>query len=586
MSSKYYRLKPEGSTYISNDVPYPDEASLYGTASGPLSSGRPGKNHRDRTGIAITVSVPPTLRAVRFPNLVGNNVTPYIESSALDTLAIKSDWYKAVKANSGAKRTNAITTINRQINKYERLYNQAVKNNNTTSANAYKEKIDKLKKQLKSLKNYGTSTDIKLYDLFTTEFEISDFVKSLSWSSSRDNAYVEVSLELDNLQGIFNFLPEIAKITIWRRKSGTPASKSNLYSGKWYRYITCYVTEKSQSISARSNTMSLTCWDRAGFLASQISSKKQWVKGKTAHKDGWTPREITIDICKREGIPYNSKKIPKYIVYKKVTKLPNGGLKREYVKKLIPKIEYTGQESSKLTEAISGAWNQAIKKLPVNQQYAYCIHMRQGVLEVEIVAAPGEAMTQTDAEGQRQLAVFTDENISSASLRHSIDSDSTFTVLKATGKYRDGYKTNKKGKKVPKYTSKTITFYPSSFRGKLLLRAYGKLQQERSYDSIIFKNKKDFMRTAQSDLDKIHSRPLASLSIDDARAPLGIWPIKYVTVNSRELGVKGNIMVNTVNYNVENGIIKVSSIDLEIAYKHFSSGESAYKYPPLEERWY
>ena len=572
--ASYYRLSSSTSTYIANDSPYPDERSFYSSESGDLSSGGGGSTYRERTGLAVTVSIPPTLRAFKYPNMVKNQGTPYASSTDINKLAENTSWYNAIKTIS-ANRARQLVHINREISKTRAQYNVYKTKKNKAGMAKAKARLDDLNKQ-KEFMLLSNKNNVKLLNIFSTEFEISDFITSLSWSSSGDNNFINVSISLDNLQGIFNYLPEAAKITIWRRKTASGSAKLN--SGKWYRYITCYVTEKETSIEARSNKLTITCSDRAGFLQSQISKKQQWIKGKKSHKKGWTPRDITIDICKREGIPYDSKKIPSYFVKNKVVKMADGRIKRSIVKVYLPRIEYK-PDSKELNLLISGAWNQSLAKLPKKDQLDYSMHMRQGFLVVEFLTPPGQLMTQTDPEGQKQLAVFDDENIETSTSKTSINPESVYTVLVAKGTYQDGFTKNAKGKKIRKTKPASGTFHPSGNRGKLVWQAYGKRTKNKTFPHV-FKNKEEFRTAAQAWIDG-RSRPVLTLSID-ARGPLGIWPRYYVTVISRQLGIKGNIKVDTVNYSVDNGMVKVG-LELGVTYKHYSSGEAAFTYPPIDD---
>jgi hypothetical protein len=591
------RLETAPFPHILNPVGYKDTVELYNSASGKLKEGVSGGGYRQRNGIAITVTIPPSLRAFRYPNLVNSNVgTPYVSNTDRATISERNEWYKAVKANS-ANISKMITQTRRAIKALENRIAAAKKRKpvNTALIERLEARVKVLRKDLADLKQDSAARALNTY---STEFEISDFVKSLSWSSTAENSFVEVSIGLDNLQGIFNYLPEAAKVTIWRRKSTT--NINGLFgagAGKWYRYITCYVVGKSRSASGREQSLEITCRDRLGMAQAQEITGKKWAKDK-AHKKGWSPKAITIDICKKAGLPYNASKLPTRLpFYKKVTLVPAVKNKKGVVVRPatqvwvqqwvnLPLVTSYEPGDEDLIALLSGAWNRSLEKLPKKQQLPYNMHMRRGVLEVEFISPPGDPLTQKPDGGPRLVAMFNDdENIESSNLEESIDPESVYTVIKASGTYWKTTK-NKKGKRVKTKKKDTITLEPSGDRGKMIIAAYGKRVKVHKFGKKqIFSNKGEFKEAAQAEIDKI-SRPVRKLSIE-GRGPLGIWPWYYINIGSRYLGVKGNVAVESVNYSIEEGNIKIS-LELQAEMKHYSKGEKFYaKYPPLEkDRWY
>lgn len=571
------RFYPQSQPFTLNQTPYKTAAELYTSDSGNLREG--GDNRfRQRNGIAVTVTIPPTLRAFKYPSIAGSRAgTPYLSDADRQSVADRREWYKSASTSL----TSKITATKRSIAEVEKALRLARSRNNAAAVARLEIRLARLKNVLSNL-TANAKNDDKILDQYSSEFEISDFITSMSWSSTDESGFVNLQIGLDNSHNLFAYLPEGAKVTVWRRKSTTNTNRGNsLYSGKWYRYITSYIVEKSHSFEGRGQTLDIQCADRASFLQSHISSKGAWKKDEKTHKDGWTPRQITIDVCKREGIPYNADKIPSRYPIKKVTKQANGLYRSDVEWVTIPPIEYTA-ETKEISLLLSKAWNDALAKLPLKKRLPYVIHMRRGVLEVDFVAPPGDPSTQTDEARQRILCVFNDNNIESAGMSESMKPEEVFTVLSAKGTSKKKKK-NKNGRTVVEKKQFKGTFTPSMPRGKFILDAYGRRVKSHEFKNT-FKNEKEFRQAAQAYIDKI-SRPTRTLEIS-GQAPLGIWPNYYVFVSSRRLGVKGNIIVNSVDYSIEDGRINVS-LQLNALYKHYSSGEKAFRYsPPESGTWY
>lgn len=581
-------FKGSGYPHILNSVNYANAGDLYASESGKLKEGSSG-GFRKRNGLAVTVTIPPTLRAFRYPNLTNQAGSNYYTSSDdKNEISSRDEWYKAAKANS-ANADKAITTLLRRVKDLTIKLNQAKKKNDAARVTSLTAQLAAARQQLTTARANSTP---RILGTYSTEFEISDFITSLSWSSASENSFIEVSISLDNKEGLFNYLPEGAKVTIWRRKS--LENINQLYGGKWYRYIVCYVARKTRSASTRSDqTMELDCGDRWSFAGAQkYTKKKKWVKDK-AHPKGWTPREITLQICQATGVPVDPASIPSsYIIKTTVTKGTGKNRKStvKYEQVTLPRIEYDKTENQDLQSLLVGAWNTSLGELARNKRLPYSIHMRSGALRVEFVGPPGSPTTQITDPGSPKssslVPMFTDEdNIESISLEESIEPESVWTSLKATGTY--SYNVTVKGKKRKRTKKVTKMFYPSGLRGKLIEQAYGKRENVHTFKNKVFTSKKAFYTSAQQRIDNI-SRPKYTLKVDGSSS-LGIWPKHYVYVRSRYAGVAGNIWVESVNYSVEEGRIKVS-LTLHVGKTHLSAGDvwlkkRVNKALP-EDRWY
>jgi len=145
-------------------------------------------------------------------------------------------------------------------------------------------------------------------------------------------------------------------------------------------------------------------------------------------------------------------------------------------------------------------------------------------------------------------------------------------VLNAKGKY---YVTKSvgKGKKKKRVTkSITKTFNPKN--ADLVHAAYGKIPHTHNFKKHIFKNKKEFLAAGQKMINDA-IRPTRTLEMG-AKAPLGLWPNRFVFLSSRLFGIRGNFPIDIINYSIEGGNINVS-LTLLIDQKHLNDGNSYYK---------
>ena len=465
---------------IMNAVPYKNIAELHSTGGRLLL----------RTGLRVTVTVPPILQQTRYPNLINNaNVTygyPVISNDDRQKLHDRRQWARAAHRNA-----QTAAARDRVIRRYSSV------------------------------------------------FDISDFVTQLGWSSSAENGFVEVNLSLDNSRGLFNYLPEAARITIWRRKSINNINGNN--AGAWYPYIVSFVMDKRRTADGRNHTMSITCQDRAGFFGANPSEKKVYKKDRT-HPNGWSPREITLDICRREGIPVNASKIPARL---------NG--------KPLPRLTRLETADHSVVELISDAWKRSVARLPDKQQRPYVLHARTGQFEVEFVSPPGK-----ESNTQEFLVMFDDNaNIENGDLHETIEDD-MHTVLEAQGSYRVTT-TNAKGRRITSKRKVKGSFYPEN---RDILKAYGKKVKKTNYKQV-FPSRQAFRQKAQADIDEM-SRPRRTFTFR-AKGVLGLWPIRYVQLTSRYFGLRGNFHIENVSYNIQEGQIEVN-LELDVEQKHFVAG--------------
>lgn len=584
------KLTPQGYPYVLNSPQYKDTTELYESGVSGLNGRSKDGGFRKKYGLAVTVTIPPSLRAFRYPNLTAAGASNYyLTQSDKEIIRDRQQWYNAARANA-AYTSKSIVTLTRRRKSLVEQRKKAVDEKNTARTSAIDAEIKRIDAQLANLK---ANTSAKIIGTYSTEFEISDFITSLTWSSASTNSFIDVSIGLDNTHGLFNHLPEGAKVTIWRRKSLT--NGKGLYAGKWYRYITSYIFSKTRSASSRGDqTMAIECGDRLSFAGAQnYTGKSSWVTDKS-HKNGWTPREITLQICKATKLPVDAAYIPSsYIIKKKVTRGTgrNRKVSVTYETVKLPRIQYDQVESTDIPSLIIGAWNRSLAELPRNKRLPYSMHMRQGALRIEFVAPPGDPLTQvTEPNNERSRLVprFTDEdNIESITLEESIEPDQVYTVLKATGVYNNRERVNGKLQNKPKKVTKL--FFPSGDRGKRILEAFGRRTAVYDFSKKMKKNfttREAFYRAAQQRIDNI-SQTQRSLSLEGL-GPLGIWPKHYVYLSSRYVGVRGHVWVESVSYTVGEGVIKVS-LEVQTGKKHYSSGEQWYTTNEKirsSDRWY
>jgi len=552
------RLSPEPFPQVINVSGYKDTAQLYTSASGSLRTGG-GGSFRQRNGIAITVTIPPLLNAFRYPNLVNSaQGTPYISNTDRAKLQDRENWFAATR-----------------------------KGKTETQRSANRKKV-------------------------STEFEISDFVTSLTWSASGGGniamgvdtggvTFTDVSIGLDNTQGMFNYLPEGAKVTIWRRKSLSNSNHKNPYGGKWYRYITCYLAIKDRTASGRDQTMTITCRDRLAFAgASNLPTNKKWTTGKKNHTKGWSPKEVTIDICKLAEIPYDASKIPTHVTVKKtVTTEATGKKTTTFQRVLLPLITNYEPGSNDVYSCLVGAWNRSVQKMAKKNQLPFTIHMRQGILVVEFTSPPGEPLTQvTDpntatkkqkSDLARLVPMFNDiDNIETGTLNESIDPEKVYTVLHSRGRWESSKKgKNNKGRVVKKVHKIKDVFFPfadNKAKQDLIIQAYGKRLKGNNFKKHKFNSAEEFRVASQALIDNL-AVPVRTLDIT-GRGPLGLWPNYYININSRYFGVKGLLLITSINYSITDGIINIS-MTLNVNNRHFSSLDNNSKFLPLEKNiWY
>ena len=558
-------IQHSGSVTI-NATPYTSIKNLYDESY----SGSP--EHLN-LGLKVTVTIPPTLLTFRYPNVVRGVGKPVISGIDRQSMNQRAAWYKASKRSS-ITDAKALTRQKAQLKREQARLALWVKAGNAQKIAVFENRIAHRQKTIATIKRR-----INRGKAYSIEYDITHFVTSLSWSSSTENSKISMEIGLDNVQGLFNYLPAGAKVILWRRKStnNTGVGAVGGRGPKWYPYIISYLISKNLDADGRNQTMSINCQDRMSRLDRQMPKKKVYKKD-AQHLKGWSPREITIDICKREGIPYDASKIPSSVIGRK-----GKGLKRIPLPRL---TNYDpGEDDAKNSATlINDCWQLSVDKLKGKYGIKYPNpHMRTGKLVVEFLSPPGR-----DINSQKQIIGFTENNIESMNFTESLDdvianSDRTigvtgkdkqftYTVLNAKGKY---YITKPMGKgKKKKRVTKSITKTFNPENADLIHAAYGKIPHTHNFKKHIFKNKKEFLVAGQKMMDD-GIRPARTLEMS-GKAPLGLWPFRFVFVTSRLFGIRGQFPIDIVNYSIEGGNINVS-LTLLIDQKHLDNGHSYYK---------
>lgn len=577
---------------VVNTVAYTGANSMYDDAAAGLFK-------HERLGLRVTLSLPPNLRAFRYPALTaGASGTPVITAEDNRRVIERAKWFRE------ARKSNAADIVARKVLRKKLANNQAAldtweaalkKHPNSANAKAkvklYTKRVNDITKAIATI-----NRRLNRVKVYTTNFDITHFVTSLSWSSSDENAKISMEIGLDNTQGLFNYLPTGAKITLHRKKSLN--NLQNTTGTKWYPYIVAYVTSKSIEAAGRTHTMSLTCQDRMSRLDRQMP-KKNVYKTDTNHKKGWSPREITLDICKREGIPVNKGNklnvtqggdsfgkilaVPKTVISFKKVKGKKGTGKKYHTVTLprLPKYDPGESDDRNSGTMINDCWKYSVDEIPKKFGIPYpMFHMRTGSLEVEFLAPP----TTMTIQAQKQIVMFNENNIESMKFTESLsdeivgtdqiigatdqDKQKTYTELRAKGSYYVMKRVGKGKKKKKVKKTETALFAPKN--KEMIWAAYGRITSEYTFKKRTFASRAAFRAAAQAMVDRA-IEPRRSLEMT-AKAPLGLWPNRYVHINSRLFGIRGYFPITSVNYTVQNGVISCS-MTLSIKQKQVEAGQ-------------
>lgn len=598
---------------ILNGVPYTGVSSLYDDAS-------VAPKHL-KLGIRVTVTLSPTLDIVRYPNLVRNTgskkgfSSPVISDDDRASINERRRWYNdakktnvadtrklaaqrkllakdqerlalAEKALAAAKKRGAsvvtIQGLRNQVLKWERRVSARTSN------------IRELRRRLNRISTYSTTYDITHY------------LKGMSWSSTDENSHINLNLEVDNTQGLFNYLPVGAKIIVWRRKSLiTRSTKENNVihdTGKWYPYMQVYLSDKDVSISGRENTMSLSCFDRMARL-SRLVPKKKVYKTDKKHPKGWTPREITIDICKAEGIPYDPAKIPNRVITRVKDRNKKGVVIPGRLKVIsLPRLEKfdVGEDDKTAAGMLSAVWRDSVDDIPPKFGVTYPnMHMRTGKFVVEFLSpvfrdtvSPNSVISidnvvPISSSQQTQLIAFDENNIESIKFTErtsdnvvgsdrligatATEPQKTYTELSAKGKFYMPVTVGKNKKR--KRITKTATYIAKPDNHEMIWAAFGRIRHTHNFKKRIFKSEQAFRQAADAMVNRA-IEPTRTLEIT-GKAPLGLWPYKYVYITSRAIGLRGRFPIQSVNYSVASGVVSVS-LTLLLYQKDIDLGKSYY----------
>jgi len=618
---------------IINAVPYTTASSIYD--DNPANS---AQQHL-RLNFMVTVSIPPHLRAFRYPNLSGkknNKGTTVFSSPILSdddrlNVASRNQWYNAAKNTNGpdikrlaaqkkqrARDEARLELAKKALAKHPHDAKLQAAVDKYTKRVAYRSRIIKeLKRRINRLQTYSTT------------YDITQFVTSLSWSTSTKNSKINLPIGLDNSQGLFDYIPLGAKITVWRRKAINDFNTGkSTYGKKWNPYFVTYIVEKDKEATGRAHTMTITCEDRMSRMERMVPKKLVYSKKDKNHPKGWTPREITIDVCQTNGIPYNASAIPHKAIsnshtldFDETKATPGSGqsglaanqvnattklTSSQYVK--LPRLESydPGDDDKNAAGIISGCWHKSVDLLKKAHGISYpIIHMRSGLLEVHFLSPPGR-----DVLSQTQVVGFGENNIETIHYNEQLSSDivgtdrmiggekkeqKTYTQLLASGTYNTKKK-NENGKWVKKPVKiKARVFNPEN--AALVWEAYGKIQSSHTFKQV-FRNKRAFEVAAQKMVDNA-IEPHRTLTIT-AKAPVGLWEFDYIYINSRLFTVRGLFPIESITYNIESGHIN-ATIEVRIiqamvdqGYSYYEGSKSKYdalpgsgnKHPDKSEKWY
>lgn len=334
--------------------------------------------------------------------------------------------------------------------------------------------------------------------------DITGFITSMSWNAADDERFTTLNVSLDNHRGVFNQIPHGTKIRVQVRRPFYDFKGTQ--QGKFYDYISAYVFEKSRTADGGSQTMSLTCYDKTYWLASNDFHKVY--KADSKHKGGWTASQIIRDIAAK-------------------LKLPIGTITPTKAK--IKRIELKGSALDCIMRVLSK------DKQLTKRKKRYSVDMRNGKLNV-VLENPEPKVAYK----------FTEENaIESGTLTERLRQDKFATRITVSGNAKKWGRT-KGGSRVKKIDALKVTVNPKE---RAYQQAFGIIHKHVKLKGT--HSAAELRRLANNQLEAA-LRPEREFSISVRGVP-HLWPSSRVYVLSGYFGVNGLVRVKSVQYNVEGG---------------------------------
>lgn len=385
----------------------------------------------------------------------------------------------------------------------------------------------------------------------TIKIDITNWCKSVEWGSGTDEKWITLNVVLDNKDGIFNAVPKGAMVIVERRK---PVWSQ---SGKFYPMVSTHLWNKNRTVQGRMEEMTLELYDRMKWLAEYDVPKKVYKKDK-AHRQGWTTRQILVDIARRANIPIGA--ISTSYNTTKHTRFETVGSVLDSIHKVLK--AHKTKTDAKLKKGTKPAKTRSI------------IHCRDGKLNISTIKDPATVAAQI-----KSVPFFNDVvGIESGSVTETMNDENFATrlLLKASAATT---KKNAKGKPRKKVTQKVVTINPSDPN---VQKVFGVIEKE---DHTLRRQNLDLGALKKKGQEKLDKYLNAEVAIEfTTRGYPNLWPGDFILLNSRKLGAKGLYSINTIGYSLQGGqllmTINVKGDSLiENSFEKFKISDSKFTFP-------
>lgn len=374
----------------------------------------------------------------------------------------------------------------------------------------------------------------------TLRVDITNWCKSVEWGTGGDEKYVSLNVTLDNSKGMFNGIPRGAMVVIERRKP--------IYAqkGKFYPMLSCHLWNKTRTVNGRSEEMVIELFDRMKWIAEYEIPQKVYKKDK-AHKQGWTTRQILVDIARRANIPIGE--ISTTFNSTKHTRFETVGSVFDGIQKLL-KLHRT-----KVDKKIKDAKRGKPAKL------RFIVHCRDGKLNILTVKDPA-----SQAKALKSVPFFNDSvGIEGASVSEVMNDENFATrlLLKASA---STVKKNKKNVPRKRITQKVVVINPTDPN---VQKVFGIIEKE---DHTLRRQNLDLGQLRKKGQEKLDKFINPETSIDfTTRGYPNLWPGDFILLNSKKLGVRGLYAIDTIAYTFAGG-----QLTMQVSVKSDSLIENSY----------
>jgi cellobiose-specific phosphotransferase system component IIA len=362
----------------------------------------------------------------------------------------------------------------------------------------------------------------------TLRIDITNWVKSADWGAARDEKFITLNITLDNKFGLFNSIPKGSMIVIERRK---PVWSK---TGKFTPMLSCHLWNKNRTITGRSEEMQLELYDRMKWLAEYDVPKKVY-RADRAHRQGWTTRQIIVDIARSAGIPV-------------------GEISTGFNSQRFKRFETTGsvfdslQKILKAHKTKTDAVYKKAKKKPAKTKTI--IHARDGKLNVITVRDPAK-----QAQVVKTVPFFNDAiGIEAASVREVMNDEKFATRLLLKASATDTKK-NEKGKSRQRVKAKVVTINPSD---PYIQKVFGIIEKT---DTKLRKQNLNLGTLQKKGREELDKRINAETELEfTTRGYPNLWPGDFILLNSMKMGARGLYSIDKIGYSFQGGQLLMSVV--------------------------